>query len=510
MPGPADRSVTRQQFLAGAGLTTAGLASWPIPNHQPTALGRKDDPNILVIMSDEHDPAVTGCYGNSLVETPNLDRLARDGITFDNCYTNSPICVPSRLSFTAGQYASKVGAWNNDCRLSDAYTTLPEVVNSSGYESFLIGKMHYDSDRRYGFREIGEAWTNQYDKQGTGGRRPPYSTHNRTESWRRRADDFDTADESRVLAHDRGVTERAVNFLNDRSRQENPFFLLCGYLAPHFPLTVPEEYYRTYSGKTSLPELPPGHLEAQTRNYHQLRRGFGVLDTDPEVVQKGRDLYYGLTTWMDNEVGKVLRALENSEVAENTVVIYTSDHGEMAGEHGLWWKNCMYEQAAKVPLVVSWPERWGGGQRRRRVCSLVDVARTICELSGATNPETWDGDSLLPWLDDGTYQWKDYALSEYYAHNTASGFVMYREGKYKYVYHTPPRGYDYPAERELYDLESDPREFVNLANVPEYRDRIERMHERLVQEVGEKPARTEERSVKELARGYLSRDEQGR
>lgn len=457
---------------------------------------------MIVIMSDEHNPAVTGCYGNDLIETPNLDRLARDGITFDNCYTNSPICVPSRLSFTAGQYVSGVSAWNNDCRLADSVPTLPRVLERFGHESFLIGKMHYDSDRRYGFREIGEAWTNRRNKEGTGGRRAPYATRNHAGKWARRVRGFDTGNESRVLSHDREVTERTVNFLDDQSKEDDPFFLLCGYLAPHFPLTVPEEYYRMYNGKTPLPELPPGHLETQNRNYHQLRRGFGVLDTEPEVVQRGRDLYYGLTTWLDEQVGRVLDAIEDSEVADNTVVIYTSDHGEMAGEHGMWWKNTMYEASARVPLIVSWPERWSGGQRRTEVCSLVDVVRTIADVSDAASPEVWDGDSLLPWLDNPGHEWKDFAVSEYYSHNMASGFVMYREGSYKYVYHTPPVGYEYPAERELYDLESDPQEFRNLANVPEHRGRVERMHAEMVRELGEEPDRTERRSVAELNRGY--------
>lgn len=486
-------------------MATAGIASWSIAGCQQIKSSRRgEQPNVVVIMSDEHDPTVTGCYGNDLVKTPNLDRLARNGITFDNCYTNSPICVPSRLSFTAGRYASKVHAWNNNCRLSNTLATLPKVMNFSGYESVLIGKMHYDSDRRYGFREVGQAWSNQRDKRGTGDRRLPYSAENRSGRWRSRAQEFFTDDESRVLSHDRGVTERTVNFLKDRSRQDEPFFLLCGYLAPHFPLIVPDEYYQMYRGKVPMPELPPGHLEMQNRNYHQLRRGFGVLQTDPEVVQKGRDLYYGLTTWVDNEIGKVLQALENSPVAEETVVIYTSDHGEMAGEHGLWWKNCMYEQSAGVPLIVSWPRRWEGGQRREQVCSLVDVAKTVSDLGGALVPESWDGDSLLPWVDDDGTQWKDFAVSEYYANGISSGFAMYREGKYKYVYHTPPVGHQYPAEQELYDLESDPQEFVNLANVPELRDQVEQMHEKMVQEIGEDPDRTEKRSVAELQRGYRS------
>ena len=165
--------MNRREFLAGMG---AGVASMAFAGCT-TALVKKtpgrDRPNILVIMSDEHNASVTGCYGNSIIQTPNLDRLAAGGTTFESCYCNSPLCVPSRLSFTAGKYVSRIGAWSNDCRLdSDDVPSLPRILTAAGYESYLCGKMHYDRTRRYGFTEIGGNRNNGF-KTGKGGRRKP-------------------------------------------------------------------------------------------------------------------------------------------------------------------------------------------------------------------------------------------------------------------------------------------------------------------------------------------------
>jgi len=197
----------------------------------------------------------------------------------------------------------------------------------------------------------------------------------------------------------------------------------------------------------------------------------------------------------------VLSALEESEVADNTIVIYTSDHGENMGEHALWWKNCMYDHAVRVPLIINWPERWKGGQRRTEVCSLVDVVQTIAELGGALVPEDWNGDSLCAWMDDPGTHWKDFAVSEYYAHNIASGFAMLRTGKYKYVYHTPSDNM-HPAERELYDLKTDPGEFTNVAADPDRKIIVERMHKALLEELDDHPDENEQRCRAEYARGY--------
>jgi choline-sulfatase len=497
------RNQTRREFLKATGLAVGSLML------ARSAFGMQTQarkPNILVIISDEHNAGVLGCYGNDTIRTPNLDKLSAKGVTFDACYCNSPLCVPSRLAFTAGKYISRVGAWNNNCWLPSAdYPSLPRILNAVGYESFLCGKMHYDETRRYGFTEIGGNM-NASIKTGRGSRRRPDDLAPMP-GVSDRFDQFRAGEDSSILRHDRNVTAGTIEFLKNRRTTDKPFFLLAGYLAPHFPLIVPQKYWDHYRGKVPMPVIPPGHLKSQVRNYQHHRIAFNTEDAPDDIVRKGRELYYGLTEWVDEEIGKVLQTLADSELADNTVVLYTTDHGENMGEHGLWWKNSMYEHAARVPLIVSWPARWKGPQRRTQACSLVDVVATVAELAGAKAPSDWDGDSMVQWLDNGKAKWKDLAVSEYYGHNVASGFAMMRTADFKYVYHTPADE-NHPAERDLYNLKADPGEFHNLAGDSKHKRRIERMHAALVAELGEDPDKTELRSRADYAKGYQRPDVQ--
>ncbi len=495
---------TRREFLKAMGLTAASAGTLPIlsscSSTAQVTSAKTSKPNILVVISDEHNAGVLGCYGNEIARTPNLDGLARRGIVFESCYCNSPLCVPSRLAFTSGKYISRVGAWSNNCWLPSAdYLTLPRIMNAAGYESILCGKMHYDRTRRYGFTEIGGNMNKSF-KAGKGKRReaddlePKPGISGRFKAFH--------PGESGVLRHDRKVTAGTIEFLKNRNAADKPFFLIAGYVAPHFPLIVPQEYWQPYKGKVPMPVIPEGHLESQPRNYKHLRIGFNVEDAPDDIVRKGRELYYGLTQWLDEEIGKVLKTLADSEVAENTIVIYTTDHGENMGEHGLWWKNCVYEHAAHVPLIISWPQRWRGGQRRNKACSLLDLAQTIAELGTAKTGGDWNGDSMVKWIDNPKTKWKDLAVSEYYGHNIASGFAMIRMGRYKYVYHAPADA-NHPAECELYDLQADPGEFNNLADQKKHEKRIDAMHKVLVKEIGEVPDETEQRCRADYAKGYL-------
>ena len=497
---PPSNGMPRRSFL-GASLAGAAAGIVARPAAAASKAGAERPPNIILIMSDEHNVFINGCYGNRLVQTPHLDRLAAEGVTFDCAYTNSPLCVPARMAFTAGKYIHRTSAWSNACWLpSPDYPSIARAMTDAGYESFLCGKQHYDATRRYGFTEIGGNMNRSY-KTGRGGRRRADDESIKTGARDSRFKQFYASSQSSILNHDRAVTKGSVEFLAKRKRTGKPFFLFVGYLAPHFPLIVAEKYWEPYKGKVPMPVLPPGHVESQSLNYHHLRRGFGVVETDPAVVRKGRELYYGLTTWLDKQIGMVLDALAASDVADHTVVIYCTDHGENMGEHQLWWKNCMYEHAARIPLIVRYPERWTGGQRRQGACSTVDIVQTIASLGRASLPDDWNGASLCPALDDPKAPWRDVAVSEYYAHNIASGFAMLRTGAFKYVYHTPPDK-DHPAQRELYDLEADPNEFANLAARPEHKQRIEQMHEALVKELGEHPDDTEPRCRAEYAKSY--------
>lgn len=477
---------------AGATLTAA-------PPAAAREIARPPHPNILVIMSDEHNAGVLGCYGNKIIRTPNLDGLAARGVTFESCYCASPLCVPSRLSFTAGKYISRVGAWNNKCRLPADSPSLPRVLNAAGYESFLCGKMHYDATCRYGFTEIGGNM-NRSEMTGMGHRRPPGKL-TPAPGYSGRFKDFHTGETSGPMKHDLAVTAGTLEFIKQRKPGDKPFFLLAGYVTPHFPLIVPKQYWEHYQDKVPMPVIPEGFLDSLPLNYQHLRVGFHYEHVPPDLVKRGRELYYGLTEWMDTEVGKVLGALGASAAASNTVIIYTADHGENMGEHGLWWKNAAYDQAAHVPLIVSYPARWTGGQRRVGACSLLDVVRTIADLGGAKTPPDWNGDSLVPWLDRPDTPWKDRAVAEYYAHDVASGYAMIRSGNYKYVYHTAPDA-QHLAQRELYDLQADPGEFRNLAARPEQKALVEKLHASLVKELGEDPEATEKRCRADIAKGY--------
>jgi len=487
---PTAQLVSRREFL--------GAAAAPAILRGP--LGQRKQPNILVIMSDEHNHRVAGFSGNRLARTPNLDRLAAGGVTFENCYTNSPLCVPSRLAFTAGKYIHRTGAWSNASELPSAdYPSIAGILNHAGYESYLCGKQHYAASRRYGFIEIGDM--NRNRKDGRIARRAAGDTTSTRAGVRQRIQGIAAAEDSTVMSHDRRVTAGAAGFLSKREPGARPFFLFAGYLAPHFPLTVPQSYLDHFRGKVGMPNLPPGLVEHLPLNYQHLRRGFGLDEFDAATTRRGREHYYALAEWMDAQVGQLLDALAHSRVTRDTVIIYTTDHGENMGEHGLWWKNCLFEHAAHIPLVVNWPERWKGGARRRGVCSMVDLVQTIVQLGGAQAPEDWDGDSLLSVLDDPKARWKDMAVSQYYGHNIASGFAMIRQGAWKYIYHSAP-GAGYPAVRELYDLAADPDELHDLARAPEHRRRLDSMHAALLRELGEHPDVTEMRCRAETSRGY--------
>lgn len=497
--GPPSAIITRRQFMEAASTAVLGTAldSMGASENQPSG-----PPNILLIVSDEHNASVTGCYGNDIIQTPNLDQLASRGTVFENCYTNSPLCAPSRLAITSGKYCSRVGAWNNDCWLPSAdYPSIARLVTNRGYEPFLIGKMHYDKTRRYGFTEIGQSTWNQTTKTGKGSRRAFDDTSIDWQNWWSRVSDFRSGESSSVLDHDRAICAHARDFLAKRKRSDPAFFALVGFIAPHWPLTVPEEFHAPYRGRINPPRLPLAHLEMQPLNYQQLRHGFGIVKTGPEVVIRGREYYYGLTQWCDQNIGRVLDALAKSDVANNTVVIYTSDHGENMGEHGLWWKCCMYECASRVPLIISWPQRWKQGDRRQGACSLLDVVQTVAAIAGAETPGDWNGNSLIPWLNDRDYAWKNLAVSEYYAVHISSGFVMLRHENYKYVYHTQPTA-EFPAQRELYDIATDPEEFINLASVPEQQKRIREYHALLIKEIGEDPEKTEKRCRADYEEDY--------
>ena len=406
-------------------------------------------PNILVIMSDEHNAGVLRCAGDSLARTPNLDELAARGIIFDAHYCASPICTPTRQTFTTGKHVSRHSVWSNTPGVPEGTPTLARQLNSAGYESYLVGKMHYKGGMTHGYSVIDEK---------TGKIRPAHEVRPSTDAPQQPkprhrlpagvfpdngdelGGEFEPigADDAMDSFIDVLRRDQAIRFIRERGANARPFFLTVGFIAPHYPLVAPPEYLAHFKDRIPPPLIPSGYLETLPLNYRHVRNDRKLERVPADVVKLARESYYARVEWVDHQIGMVLDVLRQSPFADNTVVVYTTDHGENLGEHGLWWKNCLYDSGARVPLIFSWPARWKGGQHRAGACGTVDLVRSIADLGGARVPDDWNGTSMLAWLDDASSPWKDLAISEYYAGYIASGIAMIRTGDWKYVYHTRP------------------------------------------------------------------------
>ena len=436
-----------------------------------------DRPNFLVIMSDEHGPMWSSAYGHPFVRTPNMERLAAMGATFDAAYCNAPLCVPSRLSFMTGRYVSGCEGWDNAKPLPSDVLTFPYALRSVGYDTALAGKMHLvGQDDLHGFGA-----QLSYDAHGgghradaaaenpalsTGGRHPIHlwddGAPTASEPWQ-------SVKEARagtgpMIDADDAAESAALAYLRDPARRDSAWALCVGFVAPHFPFIVPERWFSMYWPQfADLPDNPPGHLANLPPAARRLRRWFGFDGYSDDEIRRARAAYYGLITYLDDKIGSLLDALDETGMAENTVIVHTSDHGESLGEHGLWRKMNFYEQSARVPLQIAWPRAIGGGQRFSGAASLVDATATILDAAGVDeravalmNP---DGVSLLPQLRGEDVPQRDFAFSEHLAHGTDKPMAMLREGRWKLIY-----GHGDPPETELYNLETDPGEFRNLAN----------------------------------------------
>ncbi len=421
--------------------------------------------NILFIMSDQHSPHVVGCYGNRVVRTPNLDALAANGTRFAHAYTPTPICVPARASFATGRYAHAIGSWDN----AKPYTgteapSWGHRLTAQGHRVTTVGKLHY--------RQVG-------DPSGFPDQRLPMHVLDgvgdvygllRGDMPVRHASRQHVlkagAGESEYIRYDRAVARESARFLREEaSDHDKPWALFTSFVTPHFPLMAPSEYVDRYPLDSLpmpvqwAPEEWPRHpaLEEQ-RRIEALAEPF-----DEYTVLKAIAAYYGMVTFLDEQIGMVLQALEEAGLREETRIIYTSDHGEMLGEHGLWWKSCMYEGAVGLPLILAGPEVPSGKVVNTNV-SLVDCFPTMIEAVGAERaPEDADlpGESLwrLAREDDQART----VFSEYHTIFAPSARYMIRNERYKYVHYV-----DYAPQ--LFDLLEDPDELRDLASDPRYAD----------------------------------------
>jgi len=426
-------------------------------------------PNFLIMMADQHSPHLMGCAGDPVVRTPNFDRLAKRGVIFDNCYCSGPVCGPSRMGFMTGRYCSENNSWTNRCFLPSDVPTFAHALGAGGYEVVLGGRMHFmGPDQRHGFqrRIIGDVGG------GVGFEHIPPANGQSRQS-------VTVAGPGRTMftAYDAAVLEACSEYMDEKGHQdaEAPFCLVAGFVCPHNPYISPKPLFDYYYDRVELPELPAGYLENMPPVMQEWRERRGIHDLSEEEVRIARAGYYGLVEYFDGIIGGMLEALEDAGLAENTIVIYCSDHGEMAGENGLWFKSNFYEGSVRVPLIISAPGRFMEGVRRPELASLVDIAPTLIELAEAPEIPVLSGRSLVPLLtQQAVSDWRDEVFSE---HIKLSGDVpskMMRSGPWKFIHYEghPPI---------LFNLDEDPHEFVNRADDPELHNLVRQLHYRALQ-----------------------------
>ena len=429
--------------------------------------------NLLIILSDQHSKRMLGCYGNDRVKTPNLDRLAAEGVRFDNAYCNSPICVPSRAAFATGNYASRNGYWDNACAYGGEVRSWGGRLHGEGYPVTTIGKLHYKNDSpKTGFVDQRIPLN---IKNGVG---DVYGAIRDGEITRYQFRDALLAagpGQSDYIAYDREVARRAAEFLcAEGTKSEKPFVLNVGFVTPHFPLIAPQEFMDLYPDEASVRR--PIQFGREEWPHHPLiddyRRYCGTDQVSDEQAFRAIRTYYALCSFMDAQVGVVLDALRESGLWDSTRVIYSADHGDTMGDHGVYFKSTMYEGSAGVPMILRGPDL-PAGTRNKTIVSLVDVYPTVLDCVGI-RPDAEDGklpgSSLLDFA-RGREEERT-AFSEYYSQGIYTAMFMLRKKAYKYVHYVNERP-------QLFNLEQDPEEREDLAGRPEYAPLLEEMYREL-------------------------------
>ncbi|MEN8841159.1 sulfatase-like hydrolase/transferase [Planktotalea arctica] len=416
--------------------------------------------NVLFIMADEHQAAALSSQGHPVAKTPNLDRLAARGTVFENAYTPSPICVPARAAVATGRYVHKTRYWDNAHAYDGRVAGWGHVLQSGGVPVTSIGKLHYRSESDpTGFDNqilplhiaggVGQVW---------GSVRNPLPTTLKATGMLAPIG----AGMAKHNAYDMRVADAAADWLHAEARKKEPWCAFVSFVAPHFPLTVPEEYLSRYpTAQMPMPAVRPGPAY---QPHPWVTRMNDIEDSDAELGtdenrQAAVAAYYALCEFVDAQIGKVLDALEASGQAKNTLVIYTSDHGETLGMRGRWGKSVLYREATQVPLILAGPNVTEGALVQTPA-SLLDIAPTITDTFDLPADPDWSGKSLVKIAAEPDDPDR-IIFSEYHAANSASGGFMVANACWKYHAYV---GY----APELFDLKADPLETRNLAEDPAF------------------------------------------
>jgi choline-sulfatase len=444
-----------------------------------------EKPNILIIMADQLVADLMGTYGHPAVRTPNLDNLAARGVRFDSAYCAYPVCSPSRSSLLSGRFASANSAWDNATPIASDIPMLPHFLTNVGYDTALSGKMHFvGADQLHGFRKrlttdmfpSSLAWTPSRETVGKfvhpgNPEGPPIAidyVNSGPVQWTQQLQ-FDEETHYRAIEYLRSKRTRHAASLQVQAQQpeQTPWLLVASYHHPHEPFLAPQKYWDMYEGvDIESVRVRPGDDVPRSVMDGWVDTLHGVSEVgldDNEAEYRTRRAYFALITYIDDKVGELVSALEESGHADDTVIVFTSDHGDMLGERGMIQKRTFYEWSARVPLIIAGGPVQAKGQVTSTPVSLIDIVPTLCEIAGATAIKQ-DGYSLVPAL-AGATQSRPAVFVEYHSEGVYAPCWLRREGYIKYTY---VHGHD----EQLFDLSADPYELNDLSREPEYADYV--------------------------------------
>jgi choline-sulfatase len=431
-------------------------------------------PNILIIMVDQQNGTLFPDGPADFLHAPNLKALAQRSARFRNAYTASPLCAPARASFMTGQLPSRTGVYDNAAEFVSSIPTFAHHLRAAGYQTCLSGKMHFvGPDQLHGFEErlttdiypADFGWTPDYRKPGE-----------RIDWWYHNLGSVKGAGVAAItnqMEYDDEVTFLAVQKLYDLSRSSDdpdrrPWCLTVSLTHPHDPYVARRKYWDLYEGCAALdpqvPFIPAGEQDPHSQRLYKAS-DYDAFEITQDDIKRARRGYFASISYVDDKVGELLGVLDATRMADDTIVLFCSDHGDMLGERGLWFKMCFYEGSSRVPLMIA-----GKGIAPGLLdapVSTIDVCPTLCDLAGVDMSwiAPWtDGHSLLPAIRGEEHSFP--VFMEYAAEGSYAPLVAIRKGSHKFVHCEidPP---------QLFDLESDPLELTNLAADPANRDLVD-------------------------------------
>ena len=439
-------------------------------------------PNILLVMADQINPFVLKAYGGTVCKTPVLDAMVEEATVFENAYCSYPLCAPSRFSMMTGRMPSRLKAYDNGAEMPASTPTIAHYLRLLGYATSLSGKMHFiGPDQYHGFEErlTTEIYPADYSWTPMRSFDEP-ENHSETAGVSTMDTVLDAGPMARTmqLDYDEDVTHAAVKELYHLARADadRPFFLTVSFSQPHDPYITTRQWWDLYEGgpidSPQVPFVPLEERDAHSRSlYFHYSQDKAEITT--EVYSQARRAYYGMLSYIDYQLGRLIQVLGETGQLENTIIVFTSDHGDMIGERGMWFKKTLFEPAVRVPLII-WQSAKKEAEKISQPVSLVDVLPTLYEFAGGAEDEMIevDGSSLLP-LIGGKSATHPTIFCEHIDGATLAPRIMMREGKWKLVVSEA-----YPSM--LFNLEDDALELDDLAKKAEFAEILSQLNTKLL------------------------------